>query len=101
MNVAETILSQLGGNRFVVMTGAKNLLKDHNALSMRLPSRKVTHVRITLDPSDTYTVLFLRMRGYQVTEVARVSDVYADSLREVFTRYTGLETSLGTMSAGR
>jgi len=36
MRVAKTILEQLGGNHFRMMTGAKNLAGDENSLSMRL-----------------------------------------------------------------
>ena len=36
MRVAETILSQLGGNRFRVMTGAKNFAATDNSLRMRI-----------------------------------------------------------------
>jgi hypothetical protein len=36
--VAETILEQLGGKRFIVMTGAKHFAADGNALRFRLPS---------------------------------------------------------------
>ena len=36
MRVAKTILEQLGGNHFRMMTGAKNLAGDENSLSMRI-----------------------------------------------------------------
>ena len=36
MSVAKTILSQLGGNKFAVMTGAKNFVDCGDALSMRI-----------------------------------------------------------------
>ncbi len=32
LKVAETILEQLGGNQFRMMTGAKNLAGDENSL---------------------------------------------------------------------
>ena len=34
MRVAKTILEQLGGNQFRMMTGAKKLAGDENSLSM-------------------------------------------------------------------
>ena len=34
MKVADIILEQLGGNKFLAMTGAKNLLADGNTLRM-------------------------------------------------------------------
>ena len=36
LKVAETILEQLGGNKFRMMTGAKNLAGDETSLSMRI-----------------------------------------------------------------
>lgn len=100
MAVAHTILEQLGGGRFLVMTGAKNLVGSDNSLSMRLNSvnydgKRVNVLRITLDPSDTYTVTASYLRARKLMTVAEVSDVYVDTLRDVFTRLTGLHTSLG------
>lgn len=56
MTIAETILEQLGGNKFVVMTGAKNFVKTDNSLKFFLPRRagsKVNLVTITLE-NDLY-----------------------------------------------
>lgn len=103
LQVASTILQQLGGRRFSVMTGAKNFTGDANSLSFRLPGGGgfckdgINYVKVTLDASDTYSVVFSRIRGRKVTVVESFTDIYADSLREVFTRATGLQTSLGMM----
>lgn len=97
MAVAETILAQLNGNAFLAMTGAKNLLADANSLQMKLGRgcmNGITHLRVTLDASDTYTVTFLKVRGVNVSTVAEVSGVYAEDLRRVFTLHTGFATSL-------
>jgi hypothetical protein len=99
MEVANTILEQLGGRRFLTMTGAYSLTGSADTLGMRLPQNatkgKVGGVRITLDPSDTYTVVAFRLRGaLDVVESYRMSGVYADMLRDVFTEATGLYTSL-------
>ena len=98
--IAKTILQQLGGSKFLVMTGAKNLLDHGNALSMRISGNmtrnRINYVKITLDPSDTYTVEFGKVRGTKYTVVDSVDDVYCDKLREIFESKTGLLTSLGT-----
>lgn len=98
MNIASTILAQLGGNRFTAMTGAKNLTTDGQSLSFRLPANfardGVNLVTVRLDPSDTYTVQFRKVRGLNVRELGEVSDVYADNLRRVFTERTGLDCTL-------
>lgn len=93
--VAETILEQLGGNRFRVMTGAKDFLGQSNSLRFRIPrSNGITHVFIELTPNDDYTVTFFRVHGLTVTEVDKLEGVYCDMLQEVFTRATGLDTHL-------
>ena len=40
MTVANTILEQLGSNKFIAMTGAKNFLSDGNTLRMTLPKNR-------------------------------------------------------------
>lgn len=100
MQIAQTILAQLGGNRFIAMTGAKDFVGGDNALRFRLPARfakdGITHVAVTLDGSDTYTVKAMKWqaRKLEMATVSEVSDVYADSLPRVFTSMTGLDTRL-------
>jgi len=102
LSVAKTILAQLGGNRFTVMTGAKNYLGDANSLSFKLPTQAnytkdgINYVKITLSPSDTYTVEFGRVYGSKYRVISKYDGIYCDMLRDLFTDKTGLETSLGT-----
>ena len=98
MQVAETILQQLGGNRFIAMTGARNFVGRPASLTFALPGRMTTNganrVVVELTSDDLYTVEFLRVRGLNLSIVGEVSGVYADSLRAVFEQATGLRTSL-------
>lgn len=96
MNTAQTILSQLGGNKFIAMTGAKNFCTNGRDISFKVMrnASKVTHVNITLDPSDTYTVKFLKVRGCDIKTISEREGVYWDSLQSVFEQNTGLRTSL-------
>ena len=100
VEVAKTILEQLGGRKFLVMTGAKNLIGGEHHLSMKLPGNArcngkiCSGVRITLDPSDTYTIEAFVVRKLEYTVLDTHSDVYCDNLAEVFTRMTGLATRL-------
>lgn len=100
MEIANNILATLGGNRFIVMTGAKLFTASKDTLNFRLPAnfakQGINHVSITLDPSDTYSVRFGKIRGLNFKPMQEFSDVYADGLRELFTSVTGLEVSLGT-----
>ncbi len=100
LTVANTILEQLGGNKFLAMTGANTLVGFENALSMRLPTgtkNKANSLKVTLTPMDDYTLEFMSIRGGKFTPKGTVSGVYNDNLRDVFTAETGLYTSLGTM----
>lgn len=97
--VAQTILSQLGGNRFVAMTGAKNLTSSANALTMKINGRyfgkKVSHIRVTLDAVDLYTIEALDCPGTKpIMTRNTVSGVGAEDLAPVFTTLTGLHTRL-------
>jgi hypothetical protein len=99
-DVAQTILTQLGGRRFLIMTGAKQLIGSEAMLMFALPKNlhyvkdKINKVRITLEPNDTYTVTCYYVRGVQCKTIAIESDVYAEDLQRCFTRITGLETHL-------
>jgi hypothetical protein len=95
--VAATILAQLGGQKFIAMTGAKDFLNNGDGLTFRIPrSNDITHVTITLDVNDLYRVTFNRWnaRRLEMTIVHTVGDVYADMLPALFTEQTGLHTSL-------
>ena len=62
MNTAQIILEQLGGNKFIAMTGAKNFVSDGDTLRMTLPRNgsKANRLNITLAPDDTYTMHFFK-----------------------------------------
>ena len=102
--IAQTILQQLGGRRFVTMTGAKNLIFDKDgSLTMKIGknAKGVTHVKIRLTPLDEYEMVFLRISGTRskdyedtIKTIATVDHVYCDQLCEVFERETGLYTHL-------
>lgn len=108
MSIAKTILDQLGGNRFLTMTGANHLVADGNTLRMTLPKNasKANRLYITLDGNDTYTMRFFRYtpgrlnrKTYTWTEekaleVKLVSGVYCDMLQDIFTATTGMFTHL-------
>jgi hypothetical protein len=98
--VAETILEQLGGNQFRVMTGATNFVGSATRLTFRLPGgggfckSGINYVSITLDPSDTYTMQFYRIRNGNLSRIAEHSDVYFDMLQDLFEKETGVYVTL-------
>lgn len=94
--IAKDILQQLGGNKFLVMTGTKNLLATENGLRMNLVRNTsgASVLSIELNSMDTYTLTFLKVKNYQPIEVAKEVGVYCDMLQERFTKITGLYTRL-------
>jgi hypothetical protein len=100
---ANEILHQLGGRRFIAMTGARNIMHDAGALIFSLPGRTFTRgginkVKIGLNDSDLYDLTFWKIankRGaFTVEEVSTASGVYFDQLQAVVTEATGLDTHL-------
>lgn len=98
MTVPNTILQQLGGRTFKLMTGASNFSGTENALTFKLPSNitrnHISHVRVTLCPSDTYKMEFIHVRGMKIKTISEHEDIYAEDLCELFRRETGLETRM-------
>jgi len=97
LEVANTILAQLGGSgRLSAMIGAKHLVGGERTLTFKFMggANGANCVRVTLDPSDTYTVEFMAVRGTKVTPKGSFSDVYYDALKGLFEGETGLHLSL-------
>jgi len=106
--VAEQILIQLGGRKFVAMTGAKEFLyadKDENnpnpwlRMSLRANKARVNRLVIYYNiGSDTYTMHFYKQRmdkktfDVKITNEQKFEGVYNDSLQDVFTKVTGFLT---------
>lgn len=97
LSVAQTILSQLGGNKFLAMTGAKNLVGGSDSLQFSIGRgavNKANKVRITLTASDEYTVSFYNYRKLEMREIETIERVTVDTLRAVFTGRTCMAVSL-------
>jgi len=100
MQIAETIIKQLGGNKFAVMTGAKNFSFDSKdqrgtlMFSIGRNAKGVNRVAVTLTEDDLYNVTFYSLRSLKLTTKAAVKSIFADQLCDAFTEHTGLYTSL-------
>lgn len=93
MLVANTILDQLGGKQFIIMTGSKNFRGNENSLTMNLTRNKLgaKWLTITLEASDTYTMLFQSFSKKSGLVIkAEFDNVYDDMLRSIFEEQTGL-----------
>jgi prolyl-tRNA synthetase len=76
--IANTILSQFGGHKFVVMTGAKNFVAIENGIRFNIGRNgsKANMVKVILDGDDTYTMQFVK-KGREVN-VCNIIMKYAD-----------------------
>lgn len=96
--VADTILDQMGGSRRLgLMIGANSFLGDEKSVRFRFKTRAKNGsnmFRVTLDPSDTYTIEFISVRGASVKVKDKLEDVYAEDLVRIFQEKTGLYLSL-------
>ena len=100
LQVAETIINQLGGSRkLAAMIGARDFVGSSDSVQFKFKgSRKANTARIVLDPNDTYTLELWKIntnpRNFRSDQVFSSSGLYADALRPTFERETGLYLSL-------
>jgi hypothetical protein len=93
MTTATTILNQLGGNKFIAMTGA-TCYSDGNTLISKFKGSKVANIMyVTLNENDTYDVKLCKFRGLDVKTIKEVTGAYAEMLKPIFEGTTGLKTS--------
>lgn len=95
--VATTILQQLGGRKFIAMTGSYQFVAGANSLTMKLRRNNIQaqYLKIELTTADDYTMKFISFNKKQEMILkAEVKGVYNDMLQTIFTYQTGLFTSL-------
>lgn len=107
--VTNTIFSQMGGHRFMRMTGAHSYTRARDEhgdcyLQFKLPRNMskdgINLVRITLTPLDVYKLTFSRVshdheKGLHAILVCELDFIYADVLENTLSEVTGLATRLG------
>ena len=98
MSIAKEIFLQIGGNRMVVMTGAKNFVGSKNSLSFKLPSKfakdEINYVKITLNSLDLYDIECGKLWGSKYKVIKTSENVYNTDLQKDFVELTGLKTRL-------
>jgi len=108
MTIAQTILDQLGGNKFIAMTGAKNIVGTKDGVYMRIGKNKskANHLFITLNGLDLYDMSFKaismpkinintgKITGGKNEVVKQYGDLMFDQLEEFFSLATGMNTRL-------
>ena len=96
-DIANTIYRQLGGNRFRVMTGAKNMVSHEFALSMKIGRNKTNanFMVVELNGLDLYDVTFAKLTKMgEMKSVKTYDNVYNDMLVSIFESHTGMYTTL-------
>jgi hypothetical protein len=96
MTAPQTIFSQLGGNRFALMVGAKNFMLGETSLTFKIMgnAKQVNLVSINLNSSDRYDCRFMRVTKKGCTLKSSSYGLYSHDLRRIFESATGLYTSL-------
>jgi hypothetical protein len=96
--IAQTILSQIGGQRrLVLMTGAKQFVAIESGLQFKIGGGAkdgINCVRVTLTPMDEYNVEFLRVRGMTCKTVAKHEGAHAEDLAPLFSKQTGFTLAI-------
>lgn len=112
MRVADEILIQLGGRKFIACTGCKNFRTDGDCeyLLMDIPKNRSKANRLEIKynrGADDYTMRFFRHRNANYnykryiagkdpwteakdTEVKTYEHIYCDQLTELFAEVTGM-----------
>lgn len=98
--IASQILTCLGGNKFIAMTGAHHLVQSEHSLQFSLPWRlakdRINRVIVEQDDEGHFQMTFGRYsaRTLDFTVVSRVPMVPPVRLAATFTEVTGLDTRL-------
>lgn len=98
-SVAATIIQQLGCSteRMKVMIGAHSFLSGEDNLSFKFKSKAKNGsnlVIITFLPTDVYKVSFIYLRGMKINVKGQFENIFAENLKSLFERETGLALSL-------
>lgn len=93
--IANTILSQLGGaRRLNIMTGAYNFVDLGSGVAFKLKNPRANYVKIQLNSMDLYDIEVGRIRGTDYKVVDSANNLYFDQLKPFIEKATGLYLSL-------
>lgn len=101
--IAATILRQIGGRRFVAMTGSHDFINLGNGLRMSLSRNKTSANRLEIiydEGADLYNMRFYRQSFIRKTFECQTKDiktyegVYWDMLEDIFSEVTGMHLYL-------
>lgn len=96
--IAGVILDQLGARRFIMMTGARDIVATAEGLQFKLPANfskdGINMMRVEINDQDTYNVIAGRWLRLEFKEKGRESGIYSEDLQRAFTCLTGLDIEL-------
>lgn len=92
--IANTTFQQLGGRQAMFMISGKASTSNDDLFIRFKGSRKSNVVKIHLNGKDLYDVTFSKMIKYELKEVSKYNDVYAEDLMNLFEKETGLYLTL-------
>ena len=108
LRIADTILQQLGGKRFIAITGVHDIHTNGDDLVMSLIKNqsKASRLQIKYDfGMDLYIMRFYRETGgkfnknydwikHEIKEIKTFDEIYFDQLTTIFREFTGIETRM-------
>ena len=96
----KTTLDQLGGNKFIMMTGARDFIysKKDNHIAFKIPraAQNINFIKITLTAMDLYNIEFghINKKTFDYKVIKTILGLYNDQLQSIFTQETKLNTYL-------
>lgn len=99
MTSYEIILQQLGGRKFIAMTGATVMRDGDNKLIAKIKgSKKYNHIEISHNSLDLYDIRFVKIGGvktmYAIKKDETFNNIYAEDMVNLIESETGLYLSL-------
>jgi len=93
---AETIIKQLGGlGKLKAMVAGHSFATNGSDLTFKFKgSRNSNCINIALDPDDTYSITFYKLKKFDAVTVKELTGIYCNQLIPLFEETTGLYLSL-------
>lgn len=81
--ISNDIFNQLGGQKFVVMTGAKNMVSSENGLTFQIGKNasKANLVKVTVNANDTYNLQFWN-KGKEINSILLMVKYFQQGLND-------------------
>ena len=79
--IAKEILRQIGGNKFIVMTGAYDIMTDkQGSLICKVKNAKYNYIKITLNHNDLYDLELIKYSRSGILKKADLKDIFCEEV---------------------